>query len=60
MSLSESDIDIFIDLFNKTFQKKLSRLEAQEKAIALLTVVKITYKPMTRQEHQKYYCTLKN
>jgi len=59
MSLTASDIDSFIDLYQKTFKKKVGRREAQEQANALLTLVKITYQPMTRQEYQKYYGTLK-
>lgn len=59
MKLSEKDIDSFIELYDKSFKVKLSRCEALEQANALINLVKLTFKPMTRQEHRKYYGSLK-
>lgn len=55
MSLTEKDIDNFIALYKKTYNESISRERALEEASALVALVKLVYKPMTKAEHKKYY-----
>lgn len=55
MSFTEKDIDDFIALYKKTYNETISRDQALKEMSALVSLVEMTYKPMTKSEHKKYY-----
>lgn len=55
MPLTEKDIDDFIALYKKTYNKTIDREQAFREMSALVSLVEMTYKPMTKAEHKKYY-----
>ena len=59
MKISEEDVSSFMALYEKEFHEKLTRSEGYRQALNLLILVEMTYKPMTRAEHRKYYGALK-
>lgn len=50
--LSDEQITKFQTLYKNHFGKEISREEAYEKGIKLIRLVEITYKPMTKDQHQ--------
>jgi len=59
MNFTEKQLDSFIALYEQQFNEKLTRAKALEQAIALVSLVKLTYKPMTKKEFIKYSKHLK-
>ena len=51
--ISKERLKEFKKIYKKRFGKNLSDQSALEKAIKLLRLVKIIYKPMTKEEHDK-------
>lgn len=52
MKLKDKDLEQFIALHENIFGEKISKEEALPKALALLTLVKLTYKPIPKYEHE--------
>jgi hypothetical protein len=50
MVLSDSDIIKFQEIYKKNFGKEISKQEAYEQGIKLLTLVKVIWKPMTQAD----------
>ena len=55
MPLTEKDIDNFIALYKKTYNKTIDREQAYREMGDLVSLVEMTFKPMTKSEHKKYY-----
>lgn len=55
MQFTDAQLNSFIALYEKEFGKKISRDEAEKQAFALVSLVSMTYKPMTKTEYEKYY-----
>lgn len=55
MPLTEKDIDNFIALYKKTYNKTIDRDCAFREMTDLVSLVETTYKPMTKAEYKKYY-----
>lgn len=51
MMFTEAQLQSFIEMYKKEFGETIDRAEAQRQASALVSLVKITYKPMTRSEY---------
>jgi len=49
MKFTDEQLDKFIILFKQEFSKTIDRAEAQRQAIALITLVKRIYRPMTEE-----------
>ncbi|MBD3311108.1 MAG: hypothetical protein GF349_01260 [Candidatus Magasanikbacteria bacterium] len=58
--ITEEFLNDFIALYKQEFGKTLDRAEALEQATALITLVKITYKPMSKKNWKKYSKHLDN
>jgi len=54
MGFTDKQIDSFIDLYKKEFGDTLTKAEALEQANALVSLVKLTYKPMSKKDWFKY------
>jgi hypothetical protein len=54
MKFTDEQLNSFIELYKKEFGEKLNRAEALEQATALVSLVKMTYKPMSKAEFKKY------
>lgn len=54
MKFTEQELDSFINLYKQEFGDVLSRTEAQQKATALVSIIKLTYEPMTEKEFKEY------
>lgn len=54
MNFTEQELNSFIALYKKEFGDELSRAEAQQKATALVSIVKLTYVPMTEKEFNEH------
>jgi len=54
MNFTNKQLDSFIVLYEQQFDEKLTRAKALEQATALVSLVKLTYKPMTRVEWVQY------
>lgn len=53
MQLTDQDITKFQALYQSEFSMEISREEAYEKGIKLIRLVKLIYKPMTKEEHEQ-------
>jgi len=53
MIFSDEQLNSFIALYKREFGEDIDRAEAQRQASALVSLVKITYKPMTQSEYLK-------
>lgn len=51
MIFSDEQLKSFIALYKREFGEDIDRAEAQRQASALVSLVKITYKPMTKSEY---------
>lgn len=51
MLLTDEDIEKFQDIFEKEFGTKITKDEAYEKGVKLLTLMSAIYKPMTEKEY---------
>jgi len=54
MKFTEAQLNSFISLYERIYGEKLSIEEAEKQAFALVALVKMIYKPMTRREFKKY------
>ena len=54
MNFTDEQLDSFIALYEQEFGETLTRAKALEQAIALVSLVKLTYKPMTKSEWIEY------
>jgi len=53
MKFTEQELNSFIELYKREFGDELSKTEALEQATALVSIVKLTYIPMTKKELEK-------
>ena len=51
MQFSDEQLKSFIALYKREFGEDIDRAEAQRQASALVSLVKLTYEPMTRSEY---------
>ena len=51
MIFSDEQLNSFIALYKREFSEDIDRAEAQRQASALVSLVKLTYEPMTRSEY---------
>jgi predicted nucleotidyltransferase len=54
MKFTDEQLNSFIVLYEQEFGERLDRAEALRQAIALVSLVKLTYKPMSRKDWKKY------
>ena len=54
MNFTDKQLDSFIALYKQLYGDNLSRTKALEQATALVSLVKLTYKPMTKVEWVQY------
>jgi len=54
MRFTDEQLNSFITLYEQEFGEKLDRAEALRQATALVSLVKNTYKPMSRKDWKKY------
>jgi hypothetical protein len=54
MKFTKEQLDSFIELHRKEFGEILDRAEAQRQATALVSLVKLTYEPMSKKDFKKY------
>ncbi len=52
--LSDEQVKKFQSLYKKHYGKEISKEEAYNQGIKLVRLLKITYKPITKEEHEKY------
>ena len=51
MIFSDEQLNSFIALYKREFSEDIDRAEAQRQASALVSLVKLTYEPMTKREY---------
>ncbi len=54
MKFTDEQLNSFIVLYEQKFGEKLDRAEALRQATALVSLVKLTYRPMSRKDLKKY------
>lgn len=54
MKFTKEQLDSFITLYEKLYGEKLSPAKALEEATAVVSLVKMTYVPITKQDHAIY------
>lgn len=54
MKFTDEQLNGFIALYESEFGEKLQRAEALRQATALVSLVKLTYRPMSRKDFKKY------
>ncbi len=54
MKFTEEQLNGFIALYEQEFGEKIDRAEALRQATALVSLVKLTYVPMSRKDWRKY------
>lgn len=54
MKFTKAQLKSFIKLCRQEFGEELSEVEALKQATALVSIVKLTYEPMTQEEFDKY------
>ncbi|HNV63035.1 MAG: hypothetical protein PHG95_00730 [Patescibacteria group bacterium] len=54
MKFTDEQLDDFIALYQKEFGDNIDRAEALRQATALVSLVKLTYAPMSRKDFEKY------
>lgn len=52
--ITEQQLDSYIALHKKEFNEDIDRAEALRSATALINMVKLVYKPMTKADYIKY------
>lgn len=52
--LSEKEIRCFQIIYKQKFGKEIGREEALEKGLALIRLIELTYKAITKEEYEKY------
>ncbi len=50
MQLTEEDVSEFQDLYERKLGKRIDKYEAQAKAISLIRLMEIVYRPLTDEE----------
>lgn len=50
MQLTEEDIEEFQDLYKRKYGRRIEKFEAQAKAISLIRLMQIVYRPLTDEE----------
>jgi len=60
MKFTSEQLNSFIKLYEQEFGEKLDNAKALEQATALVSLVKLTYEPMSRKDFAKYSKHLKN
>ena len=54
MIFTDEQLNSFIALYEREFGEKIDRAEAIRQATALVSLVKLTYEPMTKKDFKKY------
>ncbi len=54
MQFSEKQLDDFIALYQKEFGDKIDRAEALRQATDLVSLVRLTYVPISQKDFKKY------
>ncbi|HNV61803.1 MAG TPA: hypothetical protein PKN54_02550 [Candidatus Cloacimonas acidaminovorans] len=54
MKFTEEQLNSFIELYKKQFGETIDRAEALRQATALVSLVKLTYEPMSKKDFEKY------
>ena len=54
MKFTDEQLDDFIALYQKEFGDNIDRAEALRQVTALVSLVKLTYVPMSRKDFEKY------
>ncbi len=54
MILTDAQVTEFQTLYEKRFGEKISREEAYEGGVRLIQLLKIIYRPITKEEYIKY------
>ncbi|KKP37654.1 MAG: hypothetical protein UR28_C0028G0022 [Candidatus Peregrinibacteria bacterium GW2011_GWF2_33_10] len=54
MQITEAQLDSFIELYKKRFGIEIARDKALEKATKLLTLMTCIYRPITKEQYEKY------
>ena len=54
MQISDVQLDKFIAIYHKKFGVVLDRQSAYEKGSKLVQLMKVTYKPITKNDYEKY------
>ena len=54
MKFTDEQLNSFIVLYKQEFGERLNRAEALRQATALVSLVKLTYRPMSRKDLKKY------
>ena len=54
MQISDIQLDKFINLYQEKFGVALDRESAYKKGLQLLQLIKVTYKPITKNDYEKY------
>ena len=54
MKFTNEQLNSFIELYEKEFGEVIDRVEAQRQATALVSLVKLTYEPMSKKDFKKY------
>lgn len=52
MQLTEEDIEEFRDLYERKCGRRIEKAEAQAKAISLIRLMQIVYRPLTDEEQR--------
>ena len=54
MKFSDEQLNSFIALYKREFGVVIERAEAERQAVALVSLVKLTYFPMTKRDYLYY------
>ncbi|MDO8569477.1 MAG: hypothetical protein Q7R89_01705 [bacterium] len=54
MQISDIQLDKFITLYREKFGVELDRQSAYEKGVRLVQLMKTVYKPITKNDYEKY------
>ena len=54
MKFTDEQLDDFIALYHKEFGDNIDRAEALRQATALVSLVKLTYVPMSQKDFKRY------
>jgi hypothetical protein len=53
MNLKDEHINRFIEVYEKTFQEKITYQEAYDQCLKLVILLKTIYQPMTREDFER-------
>ena len=54
MQITDRQLENFIEIYQKNFGVRLDRESAYRKGVQILQLMKLTYKPVTKNDHAKY------